>query len=101
MNRDVLSNTNMIAYALLWEFPGQRKNDLNLIIFVKRKPNVRQSSFDDFLVGPALPLGPTPSANFTNDFGRLVRDRTFAIWTFSLTIQVLPKSSLKVCNIPK
>ena len=84
----------MIAYALLWEFPGHGKNDINLIIFVKRKPNVRQRSFDDFLVGPALPLGPTPSANFTNDFGRLVRDRTFAIWTFSLTIQVLPNSSL-------
>ena len=88
----------MIAYALLWEFPGHGKNDINLIIFVKRKPNVRQRSFDDFLVGPALPLGPTPSANFTNDFGRLVRDRTFAIWTFSLTIQVLPNSSLKVCK---
>ena len=99
MNRDVLSNCNMIAYALLWEFPGQRQNDQNLIIFVKRKPNVRQSSFDDFPVGPALPLGPTPSANFTNDFGRLVRDRTFAIWTFSLTIWHLPKSSLKVCKL--
>ena len=99
MNRDVLSNSNMIAYALLWDIPGQWKNDQNLIIFVKRKANVRQSSFDDFLVRPALPLGPTPSANFTNDFGRLVRDRTFAIWTFSLTIQVLPNSSLKyVCK---
>ena len=89
----------MIAYALLWEFPGHGKNDINLIIFVKRKPNVRQRSFDDFLVGPALPLGPTPSANFTNDFGRLVRDRTFAIWTFSLTIQVLPNSSLMYVGI--
>ena len=57
----------MIAYALLWDFPGQWKNDQNVIIFVKRKPNVRQRSFDDFLVGPALPLGPTPSANFTNE----------------------------------
>ena len=97
MNRDVLSDSNMIAYAPLWDILGQWKNDQNLIIFVKRKPNVRQSSFDDFPVGPALPLGPTPSANFTNDFGRLVRDRTFAIWTFSLTIQQLPKSSLNVC----
>ena len=30
--RDVLYNCNMIAYALLWDFPGQGKNDQNVII---------------------------------------------------------------------
>ena len=57
----------------------------------------RESSFDDFLEDPALPHGPTPSANFRNVFGRLVRDRTFAMWTFSLTIWQESKCSLKVC----
>ncbi|MBA5713186.1 hypothetical protein DT036_19080, partial [Bacillus velezensis] len=61
-----MANSQLAPCAL-----HRRKNDQNLIIFVKRKPNVRQSSFDDFPVGLALPLGPTPSGNFTNDFGRL------------------------------
>jgi hypothetical protein len=38
--------------------------------FIKRKPNVRQSSFDDFPVGK--PHCPTPTANFRNVLGRLV-----------------------------
>ena len=54
------------------------------------------SSFD-FPGDPALPHGPTPSVNFTNVFGRLVRDRIFAIWTLSLTIWRVSKCSLKVC----
>ena len=45
----------------------------------------RLSSFD-FPVDPALPHGPTPSVNFRKVFGSLVRDRIFAIWTFSLNI---------------
>ena len=53
---DVLYICNMIPFALLWDLPGERKN------FIKRKPNVRESSFDDFLEDPALLHGPTPSA---------------------------------------
>lgn len=38
---------------------------------------------------------------FTNIRGRLVRDRTFAIWSFSSIIQQIPKSALHVCKVQK